>query len=49
MNGYKNNYHLERRFHEFADLRELLRESSEKYSDKIAFIMISVILMDSRL
>lgn len=38
MNGYKNNYHLERRFHEFADLRELLRESSEKYSDKIAFI-----------
>lgn len=38
MNGYKNNYHLERKFHEFRDMRELLKNSAEKYPDKIAYI-----------
>lgn len=38
MNGYKNNYHLERKFREFKDMRELLRHSAEVYPEKIAYI-----------
>lgn len=38
MNGYKSNYHLERKFREFSDMRDLLRESAEKYSEKVAYI-----------
>lgn len=38
MNGYRKNYHLERKFHEFRDLRELLAESAKKYADKTAFV-----------
>lgn len=38
MNGYKSDYKLETKFHEFTDLRDLIKSSAEKYSDKIAFI-----------
>ncbi len=38
MNGYKSNYHLERKFREFSDMRDLLRESAIKYSEKVAYI-----------
>ena len=38
MNGYKSNYHLERKFREFTDMRDLLRNSANKYGDKIAYI-----------
>ena len=38
MNGYKKNYHLERKFREFRDMRDLLSESAEKYSEKVAYI-----------
>lgn len=38
MNGYKNDYHLERKFQEHENLREMLRSSAEKYADKIAFV-----------
>lgn len=32
------NYHLEKKFYEFRDLRELLRTSAEKYADRVAFV-----------
>ncbi len=38
MNGYKNDYHLERKFQEHENLREMLRSSAEKYADKTAFV-----------
>ena len=38
MNGYKSNYHLERKFREFTDMRDLLRNSADKYGDKTAYI-----------
>lgn len=38
MNGYKKDYHLERKFREFRDMRDLLSESAEKYSEKVAYI-----------
>ena len=38
MNGYRKNYHLEKKFHEFPDLRAMLRESADKYGEKTAFI-----------
>ncbi|MBO4235901.1 MAG: AMP-binding protein [Firmicutes bacterium] len=38
MNGYKSNYHLERKFREFSDMRDLIRESAGKYSEKVAYI-----------
>lgn len=38
MNGYKKDYKLEEKFHEFRDLRELLKASAEKYGDKTAFV-----------
>lgn len=38
MNGYKKDYHLERKFHEFENMRELLRESAKRYADKTAFV-----------
>ncbi|NBH62929.1 long-chain fatty acid--CoA ligase [Anaerotruncus sp. 80] len=31
-------YKLEKKFHEFRDLRDLLRTSAEKYADKVAFV-----------
>ena len=31
-------YKLEKKFHEFTDLRDLLRTSAEKYADKVAFV-----------
>lgn len=37
-NGYKKNYHLEKKFHEFKDLREMVAYSAEKYADKTAFV-----------
>ena len=37
-NGYKNDYHLEQKFHQFRDLRELLRYSAEVYDDNTCFI-----------
>ncbi len=37
-NGYRKNYHLEKKFHEFSDLREMVAYSAEKYSDKVAFV-----------
>ena len=38
MNGYKKNYHLEKKFREFSDMRDLLRNSAEVYPDKTAYI-----------
>ena len=38
MNGYKSDYKLETKFHEFTDLRDLIRTSAEIYPEKIAFI-----------
>ncbi len=38
MNGYKKDYKLETKFHEFTDLRDLIRTSAEIYAEKIAFI-----------
>lgn len=38
MNGYKKDYHLEKRFFLHRDLREMLRWCAEAYSDRIAFI-----------
>ena len=38
MNGYKKNYHLEKKFHEFENLRKLLEHSAKKYGDKTAFV-----------
>ena len=38
MNGYKQDYGLEKRFFEFTDMRELMEYSSKKYADHIAFI-----------
>ena len=32
------NYHLEKKFYEFRNLRELLRTSAEKYADRVAFV-----------
>ena len=37
-NGYKKDYHLEKKFHEFHDLREMVAYSAEKYADKVAFV-----------
>ena len=31
-------YHLEKKFYEFRDLRELLKTSAEKYADRVAFV-----------
>ena len=31
-------YKLEKKFHEFRDLRDLLKTSAEKYADKVAFV-----------
>ncbi len=38
INGYKKNYHLEKKFHEFRDLREMVAYSAEKYADMVAFV-----------
>ncbi|MBR6323277.1 MAG: AMP-binding protein, partial [Lachnospiraceae bacterium] len=38
MNGYRKNYPLDKKFHEFPDLRAMLRESADKYGEKTAFI-----------
>ena len=38
MNGYKKNYHLERKFREFSDMRDLLRESAGKFGARTAFV-----------
>ncbi len=38
MNGYKKDYKLEKKYREFEDVRELIKESSEKFSDRIAFV-----------
>lgn len=32
------NYHLEKKFHQFTDIRDLLRESKEKFPDNVAFV-----------
>ena len=37
-NGYKKDYKLEKKFHEFANLREMVAFSAKKYHDKIAFV-----------
>ena len=37
-NGYRKNYHLERKFHEYTDLRDMLRDCAAKYGDKTAFV-----------
>lgn len=37
-NGYKKDYHLEKKFHEFKDLREMVAYSADKYADKVAFV-----------
>ena len=38
MNGYKKDYHLETKFHEFTDLRDLIKTSAELYKKKTAFV-----------
>ena len=37
-NGYKKDYKLEKKFHEFNDLREMVAYSADKYADKTAFV-----------
>lgn len=37
-NGYKKNYHLERKFREYRDLRDMLRDAAAKYGEKTAFV-----------
>ena len=37
-NGYKRDYHLEERFHEYTDLRAMLTDAAEKYGDRTAFV-----------
>ncbi len=37
-NGYKKNYYLEKKFHEFQDLREMVHYSAQKFSNKTAFV-----------
>ena len=37
-NGYKKDYKLEEKFHEFNDLREMVAYSAEHYADRIAFV-----------
>ena len=38
MNGYKNDYGLEKKFFEFTDMRELMEHSAKRYKDHVAFI-----------
>ena len=37
-NGYKKDYHLEKKFREFNDLRELIAHSADVYAEKTAFV-----------
>ena len=38
MNGYKEDYGLEKKFFEFTDMRELMEHSAKRYADHVAFI-----------
>lgn len=38
MNGYKKNYHLEKKFFPHRDLRELLAYSGRAYAEQVAFV-----------
>lgn len=38
INGYKKDYKLEKKFHEFTDLREMVAYSAKKYANNIAFV-----------
>ena len=38
VNGYKSDYKLETKFHEYRDIREMVKDSAERFSDKVAFV-----------
>ena len=37
-NGYKKDYGLEKKFHEFKDLRDMVAYSAQHFADRIAFV-----------